>query len=184
MTGCDELIWRGRQRTKEGKRIRRGGAQAGPLIGHRAKILIHEIREELGGKGAQMRKVGQTRGGVEAGVFDRRPDEGVAGAGTQGAGDDVDLRCADDLAQLDRWGKDDGEHLALARNDGCDAPGASRMNETSGIQAAVGCGDPEAVAGLSSGDKGCLLQQSNRCVADGGVEGGGELARIDAVLCE
>lgn len=80
--------------------------------------------------------VGGMYGLVVPGVFDGGSDDGAAGGRIGGAGDDIDLRCADDEMEWKRARQGDGEHLSLTRGDAKvwqkisgEGPGACAVDE-------------------------------------------------------
>src|SRR5665213_668389 len=114
VAGGDEFSRR--ESAEERKAVRGEGAEAGPGFELGSGGCGGQHGQEFGGPGAEVGEVGGVGGGVEAGVFDGRADEGSSGLRAEGAGDDVDVLGAVDFGE--RRGKLDAEHLSLAGRDG------------------------------------------------------------------
>ena len=75
---------------------------------------VGEWGKQVGGESAETGDVGGVDGFVEADVFYGCSDDGTASVGAGGAGDNIDVRCADDEVEGKGGGQGDGEHLAFA----------------------------------------------------------------------
>src|SRR5271156_841047 len=87
------VVW---ELAEEGKAVVGCGTETGPGFELRG---CGEWREEFGGEGAEAGNVGGVDGFVEADVFYGGSDDGAADVGAGGAGDYIDVGCADDKVE-------------------------------------------------------------------------------------
>jgi hypothetical protein len=138
-----------------------------------------------------MGDVGGVESLVKAGVFDCCSDDGAADVGTGGAGDYIDVRCANDEAKRKRGWQGDGKHLSFFRGDlemgqagGDGGPGSGAVYELFCVDSARGRLDLNGVAGRTSGEHGRVWAEVDGGGMYGGEKRGGELAGVEAVLVE
>ena len=116
IVACGYPLARGVGETaEEGECVGGAGAKAGPGFHLRGSLGGSESGEEGGSASSEKVEVGGVDAQVEAGVFIGGSDEGCAGLGTLGAGDDVNRLTAVHLVEREDGGKADSQHLAFAR---------------------------------------------------------------------
>jgi hypothetical protein len=93
VAGGKEASWFGWQGSEEWKTVGSCWPETGPGFELRG---VGERWKQCGGKGVQMSDVGGVNGLVEAGLFYCCSDDGAADVGAGGAGDYIDVRCAND----------------------------------------------------------------------------------------
>jgi hypothetical protein len=152
---------------------------------------VGQLGKKRDGEGAQVGDIGGVEGLVEAGVFYCCSDDGTAGVGTGGAGDYIDVGCANDDVEGKRRWEGDGEHLSFFRCDlnvgqagGDRGPGSGAVYKLFCVEDAGGGLDLDGVVDGASGEDARMGAEVDGGGAYGGEKGVSELTGVEAVFLE